>query len=338
MNITKDGLTAVMEQIHTDRDFVTSAKIRAKTSKREKTVKLRPIAAVICAVMLMCGVTVSAVTLGWTEQLFGESAELIGENIDNYNVEIGNVTIENAEGVSCKFTVGDVISDGETLYFHLLAENLENKYLKTEYDSKYDSYYNFMGEAVPVNYIYPKSTDGYFRSSVWDILNTDGNTAETAVNINLSRNIRKGDLFEVELTENGTLLAMISFDIQSDIHDMSKTINVNKTAKFIGSELNGEKYSVDLNIKEVSISPLKYVIKGTSANNVNDFAFSSEGNVFIIFKNGERVEYCPTLVGMENLGDYADVDIRLFFRKVLDLDTVEAIEIGGVTVQLTVDS
>lgn len=334
MNITKDGLTAVMEQIHTDRDIVTSAKIRAETSERRKTVKLRPIAAVLCAVILMCGATVSAVTLGWTEQLFGESAELIGENIDNYKVEIGNVTIENAEGVSCKFTMGDVISDGETLYFYLLAENLENKYLKTEYDSKYNSYYNFMGEAVPVNYIYPKSTDGYFRSSVWDILNTDGNTAETAVNINLSRNIRKGDLFEVELTENGTLLAMISFDIQSDIHDMSKTINVNKTAKFLGSELNGEKYSVDLNIKEVSISPLKYVIKGTSANNVNDFAFSSEGNVFIIFKNGERVEYQPTLSGEEHLDDHTDVEIRLFFDEVLDLDTVEAIEIGGITVDI----
>ncbi len=332
MNITKDSLNKVMEQIHTDRDIVTSAKIRAEASGRGKTVKLRPIAAVLCAFMLMCGVTVSAVTLGWTEQLFGESAEIITENIDNYNVEIGNVTIENAEGVSCKFTVGDVISDGSSLYISLLIDGLdiENK-----------KYIPLCANKIS----YQSGTGQKYRLLDSDccLLDKDGNAYAF---ISPDCGINKNDKVEFNISDatepNGYVkpLVRISFEICGDVTDMSKTIDICQTTEFTDSYhfgKNFEPYKGELFVETLKISPLQYTIKGKLENYENyGSEFSSPENIYHIFKNGEKTAFDPTGCNVE--WDAADksgyVIIKKHYDTVLDLDTVEAIEIGGVTVDI----
>ncbi len=319
MNMTKDGLTEVMEQIHTDRDFVTSAKIRAKTSERGKTVKLRPVAAVLCAVMLMCGVTVSAVQFGWVEQLFGESAELITENIDKYKVEIGNVKIEKVEGVPYSFTVGDVISDGSSLYINLFIGGLD---IESKYDFAFSADTDYYDEPT-------ETVNGLFDAS-----------GSAFVIFSPESGVEKNDKIEFTLTDCTGLkappepLADVSFEVLSDITDMTKRIEVNQTAELVNS-YSSEPRTEKLFIETVEISPLRYVIKGKGKYG----AYSTPGNIYLILKNGKKIAFDPSGGYMSSSDDENfDVMIERHYDTVLDLDTVEAIEIGGVTVQLTVDS
>ncbi len=315
MNITKDGLNEVMERIHTDRDFVTSAKIRAKTSERRKTVKLRPVAAALCAVMLMCGVTVSAVKFGWIEQLFGDSAELITENIDKYKVEIGNLKIENAEGVPYSFTVGDVISDGSSLYINLFIGGLD-------IESKYDFYFS----ADTDYYDEPTETVNW-------LLDASGNAC---VIFSPESGVEKNDKIEFTLTDCTGLkappepLADISFEVLSDITDMTKRIEVNQTAELVNS-YSSEPRTEKLFIETVEISPLRYVIKGKGKYG----AYATPGNIYLILKNGKKIAF-DTSGGYMSSGDDENFDVTIIkhYDTVLDLDAVEAIEIGGVTVDI----
>lgn len=320
--MTKDGLNAVMERIHTDRDIVTSAKIRAEASERGKIVKLRPVAAVLCAVMLMCGVTVSAVKFGWIEQLFGDSAELITENIDKYKVKIGNVKIEKAEGVPYSFTVGDVISDGSSLYINLFIGGLD-------IESKYD--FAFSADTDP--YGEPTQTVNW-------LLDASGNAC---VIFSPESGVEKNDKIEFTLTDcTGQKappepLADISFEILSDITDMTKRIEVNQTAEFIYSDLYEkgiDPYKQRIFIKTAEISPLRYVIKGEFHGRPRG-SYICPGNIYLILKNGKKIAFDPNGGYMLNHGDeiyYATIEKR--YDTVLDLDTVKAVEIGGITVDI----
>ncbi len=331
MNITKDGLNKVMEQIHTDRDIVTSAKIRAEASGRGKKVKLRPVAAVLCAVMLMCGVTVSAVTLGWTEQLFGESAKLIAENIDKYKVEIGNVKIENAEGVPYSFTVGDVISDGSSLYINLLIGGLDIKSTEDFYfDAHMTSYQSGSGKKWDLLYSGCTLLDIYGNSCI---------VIDPGCGVGKNDKLR----FTIEETTKGSQipLADISFELFGGVTDMSKTAEVYQTAEFINSypDENGfDPYKNELFVETVKISPLKFTVKGRLEEyNGKTSAYISKNNVYFILKSGEKTALDQTGFGC-NLcrtddGSY-DVTIDKYFSTVLDLENVKAIEIGGITVNI----
>jgi len=311
-----------MEQIHTDRDIVTSAKIRAEASERGKIVKLRPIAAVLCAVMLMCGVTVSAVKFGWVEQLFGDSAELITENIEKYKVEIGNVKIEKAEGVPYSFTVGDVISDGSSLYINLFIGGL---------DIESTDEFGFCAETDPF---------GEPTETVNGLLDASGNAC---VIFTPESGVEKNNKIEFTLTDSTGQkappepLADISFEIWSEVTDMSEKIEVNQTAEFIDSDLyekGFDPYKQRIFVKAVEISPLRYKITGEFHDRPRG-SYVCPGNIYLILKNGKKIAFDPSGGYMLNHGDEIYyVTIEKHYDTVLDLDTVEAIEIGGVMVDI----
>lgn len=301
----------------TDEKFAGTVKFSARPKRKSRRSLIAIASAAAAAAVLT--VTVTAVTLGWTEQIFGESAEIITENIDKYKVEIGNVKIEKVEGVPYSFTVGDVISDGSSLYINLFIGGLD-------IESKYD----FAFSADTYDYNEPTETVNW-------LLDASGNAC---VIFSPESGVEKNDKIEFTLTDcTGQKappepLADVSFEVLSDVTDMTKRIEVNQTAELVNSYLS-EKPAKKLFIETVEISPLRYVIKGKGEHG----AYHSPGNIYLILKNGKKIAFDPS-GGYMSSGDDKnfDVIIEKHYDTVLDLDTVEAIEIGGVTVPLTVDN
>lgn len=315
------------------------------------------ISAAACALVLICGITVSAANFGWGHKLFGSTASIVERNIDDYSVEIGNVQIENAEGVPYNFTVGDVISDGESIYFNLLVEGMK-------IEPNWSGDWGQAGNAAPIN-----MNGNGLRLGAWYELGMDGNTANTAVFVNYTNEIKKGDVLEFELRENNNvvtdengdvlsistpLLATLSFEIQSEVNNAKKTINVNHTAVFKDrpepSFAEIEPYdedkltAVEMYIETISVSPLNFVIKGTAdlSQPVTSSNFAHGwGNVWFILKNGERVCFQPDYMGSDSsTGEYVISMLANFSPRhgLLDLDEIEAIEFDGVTVPFNTEA
>lgn len=305
-------------------------------------------AAAVCALVLACGLTVSAANFGWGHRLFGSSAAVIERDLYDYSVEIGNVRIEKAEDVPYNFTVGDVISDGGSVYFNLLVEGIttEPYWARPSYQTS----------------SFGLGSDGWQSNYYW--LGMDGNTANIAVCINCANEIKKGDVIEFELRghdndetdENGEvvitptppLIAALSFDIQSEVNDARKTIEINRTAIFKDrpepsfaevAPYDEDKLSaVEMNVKTISVSPLNCVIKGTAdlSQLVNSISFAHGwGNIWFVLKNGERVclqsDYMGSTIaeGKYFISMIANFSPR---RGLLDLNEIEAIEFDSFTV------
>lgn len=304
--------------------------------------------AAACAVVLIGGLTVTAANFGWGHKLFGNTAAVIEKNLYDYTVEIGNVHVENAEGVPYNFTVGDVISDGGSVYFNLLVDGIttEPYWARPSYQTS----------------SFGLGSDGWQSNYYW--LGMDGNTASIAVCINSANEIKKGDVvnFELrghnnaELDENSDgvieptppLVASLSFEIQSDVNNARKTIEINRTAIFKDrpepsfaeiAPYDEDKLSpVEIYVKTISVSPLNCVIKGTadlSQPVVGSNFAHGWGNVWFILKSGERVclqsDYMGSTAAEE---EYAISMIANFSPKggLLDLNEIEAIEFDGFTV------
>lgn len=329
-------------------------KLSEETSITEKetrfVMKKRKIftVAAVCALVLACGLTVSAANFGWGHKLFGSTAAVVERDLDDYSVEIGNVRIENAEDVPYNFTVGDVISDGGSIYFNLLVEGIT-----TEPDWANPSY---------ITSSFGLGNNGWQSNYYW--LGMDGNTANIAVCINYANEIKKGDVIEFELRghdnaetdENGEvvnvpmppLITALSFEIQSEVNSARKTINVNHTAIFKNrpepSFAEIEPYdenklsAVEIYVETISVSPLNYIIKGTAdlSQSVESSNFAHGwGNVWFILKNGERVCFQPDYMGSDSAtGEYVISMLANFSPRhgLLDLNEVEAIEFDGFTV------
>lgn len=320
--------------------------------KKEKII----MSAAACALILIGGITVSAANFGWGHKLFGNTAAIIEQNIDDYSVEIGNVQVENAEGVPYNFTVGDVISDGESIYFNLLVEGMT-------IEPNFAGDWGKAGHAAPIN-----MNGNSLREGVWYELGMDGNTANTAVFVNYTNEIKKGDVLEFELRENNIvvtdengdvisistpLLSTLSFEIQSEVNNARKTINVNHTAIFKDRQepsfAETEPYdedklaAVEMYIETVSVSPLNFVIKGTadlSQPVTSSFFAQGWGNIWFIFKNGERVCFQPEYMGSDSsTGEYVISMLANFSPShgLLDLNEIEAIEFDGVTVPFSTE-
>lgn len=313
-----------------------------------------------CTLVLICGITVSAANFGWARKLFGNTASIVERNIDDYSVEIGNVQIKNAEGVPYNFTVGDVISDGESIYFNLLVEGMK-------IEPNFAGDWGKAGHAAPIN-----MNGNGFRLETWYELGIDGNTANTAVFVNYTNEIKKGDVLEFELRENNNvvtdenggvlsistpLLATLSFEIQSEVNNARKIINVNHTAifkdryepSFAATFAETEPYDenkraeVEMYIETISVSPLNFVIKGTadlSQPVTSSFFAQGWGNIRFIFKNGERVCFQPECMNSDRMADKYVISMLANFSPshgLLDLNEIEAIEFDGVTVPFNTD-
>lgn len=354
-----------MSQITTERDIVTSAKIRteAEAGHKKSLPKFKmSVPAIACALVLICGITVSAAAnMGWAHKLFGSSASIIEENIDDYSVKIGNVKIENAEGLNCKFSIGNVISDGNMLFINLLVED-------TLGELQWDGERAAPGTALAVD---GSALRYSWITSAWMMI-TDRteNTVSTAVIIKFKNNIKKGDVVDFRLT-NSTLrpqefftpeeakkwksdLATVSFEIQSDINS-AKTITVNQTAVFKNrpdpewnfSELDEDKLvSAEINIDTITISPFSFELNGTADHSQYVGLMNSPetgwGNIWFIYKSGERVCFQPDTTTMKVTEDHKKVWIYGDFSNsnggtpmgVQNLNEIEAIEFDGVTVSL----
>ena len=359
-----------MSMISTERDIVTSAKIRAEAEEGHK--KSLPkmkmsVPAAVCILILICGITVSAANFGWGHKLFGNTASLVESNMDDYKLKVSNVKIENAEGVPYNFTIGDVISDGYSLYINLMVENIEVEEPDIyKNDIIYSNQFDYF-EASPVN--------GYehgMRDSMWKILDAAENTVNSAIITRFGKKIEKGDVFEFELRDDGrrldllnhidsaenarALLATLSFEVKNDVKDLKKDLNVNQTAIFKdrwpwdpdwgGEAPNEDKLTkLEMYVETVGISPFGIEVKGTidSSQPTNSNALASWGNIWLIYKNGDRVSVTPNGAQLENKGDYYEAicygdfsaSKRGVYKKyVIDLNEIEAIEFDGVTVPL----
>lgn len=347
-----------MSRISTERDVVTSAKIRveAEAGHKNSLPKFKmsvPIA--VCALMLVCGITVSAAAnMGWARELFGSSAVIIEQNPNDYIVKIENVKIENAEGLNCKFTLGDVITDGKMLYIGILVEDKFG-------ELQWDGVRNEPGSAVPAE------TNGWF-SSMWSIVEETENSVNTAIIAKLDNNIKKGDVVEFKLTNGSrrqefltpeeaekwiSYLATVSFEIQSDINT-ARTIKVDRTAVFKNrpdpedAELfpydEDKIASAEINIDTITISPFCFEINGTAdlSQSFGGYPISGWGNIWFVYKNGEKVCFQPHISMTSVKDDHKEIYIYGDFSNahggnpmgVQDLNEIEAIEFDGVTVPI----
>lgn len=352
-----------MERLSPRRDIVTSAKIKAEAEAEYKMhlPKRRiGVPAAVCALVLVCGITVSAANFGWGHKLFGNTASLVESSMDDYKLKVGNVKIENAEGVPYKFTLGDVISDGYNIYFNLLVEDMP---------AELDEFgnWNDPGTVFPPDGSACRSS---WRTASWMTTGKNGNTVSTAVYAHFSEKFEKGDVLEfrfdddnrrldplnhIDEAENArAFLANISFEIESDVRDLSKTVDVYQTAVFkdrwpYSPEWGGEApdedklTTVEMYVETVSISPFGFSIQGTQ-----DFsqpqctAYASWGNMWLIYKNGNRVcieasaggtTVTETCVEAAYFGDFSNSHGGKPFG-VQNLDDIEAIDICGIIVPL----
>lgn len=349
-----------MSRISMDRDVAASAKIRVEAERCVSPSSARKpkvgLVTALCAVILTCGLTVSAAGFGWGYKLFGGSAAVIEQNPNDYTVKIGNVKIENAEGLNCKFTVGDVISDGKILYINILVEDPLG-------ELQWDGVNCQPGAVIPVN------SNGQ-SSTVWEITEKTVSTIDTAIIAKLGGNIKKGDILEFRLTNSSmrrefltpeeakkwrSNLATLSFEIQSDINT-SRTIKVGRTAVFKNRpdpewgypEPDEDKLvSAEINIDTITISPLLLEINGTADLSQNiglmNGAESGWGNIWFVYKNGEKACFQPhtsmTTVkdGQREIYFYSDFSDSCggVPMGVQNLDELKAIEFDGFTVPLS---
>ncbi len=350
--------------ISTERDIVTSAKIRAEAEaghKKSLPKMKMSVPAAVCILILICGITVSAAAnMGWTHKLFGSSASIIEENFNDYSVEIGNVKIENAEGLNCKFSIGDVISDGNMLFINLFVED-------TLGELQWDGERAAPGNALAVD---GSALRYSWITSTWLITDQTEDTVSTAIIVKFNNSIKKGDVVDFRLT-NSTLrphefltpeeakkwrtdLATVSFEIQSDVN-AAKTINVNHTAVFKNRpnpEWEFPAYdednliSAEINIDTITISPFSFELNGTADFLQNVGLMNSPetgwGNIWFIYKSGERVCFQPNTTTMKVKENCKEVWIYGDFSNsngvtpmgVQNLNEIEAIEFDGVTVPL----
>ncbi|MCM1023583.1 MAG: hypothetical protein NC395_05945 [Prevotella sp.] len=375
MKILENQIKETMERLSPGRDIVTSAKIRAEAEAGYKVPLPKRrigVTAAVCALVLVCGITVSAAGFGWGHKLFGNTAALVESSMDDYKLEVGNVQIENAEGVPYNFTVGDVISDGYSLYINLMIDNIEVQDPDLlDLDDIHDNQFTFF-TADPFTDDPIKGYEHRTRASFWEILDVSENTVNTAIITGFGKKIEKGDVFQYALRDDGkridltnhidpaedarALLASLSFEVTSDVKDLKKSIGVNQTAVFKdrwpyspdwGGEAPDEDTlrTVEMYVETVGISPFGIEVNGTmdSSQPTNTNAFVSWGNVWLIYKNGDRVSVTPKGALTEDKEDYREASCYGYFTSkrggvtkmdVIDLNDIEAIDICGVTVPL----
>ena len=314
--------------------------------------------AMACVLVLICGITVSAAAnLGWVREVLGSDVYLIEENIDDYKVEIGNVKIENAEDLSCKFSVGDVISDGSTILINILVED---ELGELQWDGK-------RAEPGNVDITEKSKLYGSMKTLTWTETGRTDNTISTAIILQFDNKLKKGDVLEFKL-RNGSLrsnefptpeeakkwksnLATVNFEIQKDVNDMKKTVEINKTATFRNRPFpiyadfttaydEAKNTPLKINIDTMSLSPLSFEIKGTipprqySASDCT----SGYGNIWLIYKNGDKICLVPNYgvrdakTGEATMtGDFSLSSLGVN-TGVIDLNEIEAIEFDDFTV------
>lgn len=333
-------------------------------------------AAAVCALVLACGLTVSAANFGWGHKLFGNTSSLVESNMDDYKLKVGDVKIENAEGVPYKFTLGDVITDGELLYVNLLIENIEvedpDAYKR---DVVYSGQFSYLN-ASPANGI------PWQGLCAWAALDATENSVNTVIQLSLKEKIEKGDVFEFRLEDDNrridytnhidtaendrAFLGTLSFTVKSDVKNVKKVIDVNKSATFSTDNimLDYNDYSEimeykagdsdkspkeEMFVEQVIISPLSLEFKGKiniSKYSSGNTALNSFGNVWLVYKNGEKktFRFNPKSDGYKidyegshditMYSDYSNFNFEKFRVNVQDLDEIEAIEFDGFTVPL----
>lgn len=332
--------------------------------------------AVACAVVLICGLTVSAANFGWGHKLFGSTSSLVESNMDDYKLKVGNVKIENAEGVPYKFTLGDVITDGELLYVNLLIENIE-----VEDPDAYKRDVIYSGQ---FSYLNASPADGipWRGLCAWSALDATENSVNTVIQLSLKEKIKKGDVFEFRLEDDNrrldytnhidaaendrAFLGTLSFTVKSDVKSVKKVIDVNKTAIFATDNImldyndyseimeykagdNNKSPKEEMLVEQVIISPLSLEFKGKiniSKYSSGNTALNSFGNVWLVYKNGEKktFRFNPKSDGYKidyegplditMYSDYSNFNFEKFRVNVQDLDEIEAIEFDGFTVPL----
>ncbi|MCM1330607.1 MAG: hypothetical protein NC253_14345 [Ruminococcus sp.] len=375
MKILENRLKETMERLSPRRDIVTSAKIKADAEAEYKMPLPKRrigVPAAICALVLVCGITVSAANFGWGHRLFGNTAALVESSMDDYKLEVGNVQIENAEGVPYNFTVGDVISDGYSLYINLTIDNIEveDPDLLDLNDIHDNQFTFFTADPFRADSMKGKGYEHRTRDSLWEILDVSDNTVNTAIITRFGKKIEKGDVFQYDLRDDSkridltnhidpaedarALLASLSFEVTSDVKDLKKSIGVNQTAVFKdrwpyspdwGGEAPDEDTlkTVEMYVETVGISPFGIEIKGTmdSSQPTDTNAYGSWGNIWLIYKNGDRVSVEPNGALTEDKGDYREASCYGYFTSkrdgvtkmdVIDINGIEAIDICGVTV------
>lgn len=353
MDKLKDEITGALNCIRTENDIVTAAKLRANETP-QRTARLRHLFAPMIALAVICGVTVTAVTLGWTDMIFGETAQIIEENIDDYRVNIGNISIVKTNpDMPYDFTVGDVISDGEIMYFNLIITRTDGKSPENIKGFRNDMYVKLKSGS---------SGDFSYISLNWEPLTVSENgCVNSAGFISPDCGINEGDSYQIyfqnfyPIDENDSSVnqkneflnnnVIISFDILDDVTDMSRTIEVNQTVTFT------DKYSEnspcrEMAVRNIVISPLKLTVNGSclsSDDSNQSTVYVLGGELTLMMKNGERKPLTSRPFGgigmlhsQHTLRDdtYCSIRINNFFDSVIPLDDIEAVEIGDVTVPI----
>ncbi|MCM1022450.1 MAG: DUF4179 domain-containing protein [Prevotella sp.] len=313
------------------------------------------IAAAVCALVLVCGITVSAVAnLDWVKSVLGNDISLIEKNIGDYSVEIGNVKIENAEGLDCKFTIGDVISDGSTILINIIAEDKPG-------ELQWDHQRACPGGALLTE---ESSFYGSHYTSEWEETGRTDNTISTAVIMCFKDKLKKGDILEFKLTNHSmkndfltpeeaknwkSNLATVSFEIMSGVNNMKKTVQANQTAAFINRPFpEDEKFTaafdetkitpLKVNIDTIAISPFSFEITGTVLPKQYCTGLHGYGNIWLVYKNGEKICIVPVTTkwnakdgSVVMTGDFSSRSLGAD-TGVIDLNEIEAIEFDGFTV------
>ena len=106
---------------------------------------------------------------------------------------------------------------------------------------------------------------------------------------------------------------------------------------------------LEMYVETVCISPFGIEVKGTidSSQPTNSNAFVSWGNMWLIYKNGDRVSVTPNGAELENKGDYYEAifygdfsssERGIYKKAVIDLNEIEAIEFDGFTIPINTET
>ncbi len=316
-------LRSAMNGISAEKDIAACAKKRA--SAHSKAVrKSRTVFAVICTAAVMCGTAVSAVKLGWLNDMLGMYGELPEDAFAKISVSTENCTFEPTDSApeGMDFILIDAVSDGETLIVNYKLEGIAPE------DVRQGVFYESadFGETQPWIEV----------SSRNDILSdgTYGHSFTTNAGINTGD--RVGFVFYPMHSDEA--IGTAGFTVGEDVPRLVKDIPVGKetTVRDRSKDYISEKTFI---VESLTVSALNIKINYLTSDNSNNSVIGRD--IKINKKDGQVIElgtlgfaYSASTNLPKNPDGLFMQYISVETGTVIDPNDIESITIGNINVSI----
>lgn len=315
----KDVMKMAMDNVKTEKDIAAAARERAERPAAKR--RIRPVIAAVCAAAVMCTTAVSAARMGWLEDMFGVSSELIGEHLGKVEVAASDVSFEKNELAPADMDVKvlDMVSDGEILIINYdmtgVPEDME----------------------IILGCIYDPAerTRGYMSWAYDMTMLSDGTYAAS---MQCSEGINSGDAVEMYFHNSDyETIGTMNIKIDTDVPKLYRDIEVGKNA-VCRDRSRAYTMEKEIYVESIRFSALTMRINYLTGDNSNNFIINSDVTVYTADGTQHRPKtFClydtATDLPKDENGKYKQhIDIQL--DGLIDINEITAVNIGSITVPI----